>query len=187
MTSISIKRIADSERALSAGRALALEYMCLTGNETNRGPWNQESDLPIRLASELSNIQTVFADPGAFFVVFVDGEAVGCAGLHQMSQERADIRRLYVRQSHRGRGLARLLMQACLNTAREGGFSEVVADVVPSRTDVIEWYRRLGFVDVDPFEDIGIEMVYLGRPTILLEQDVATSTKQRDNLPQFGL
>ena len=43
------------------------------------------------------------------------------------------------------------------------GFARTVLDVMPSRTAVIDFYRRLGYTDTAPYTDWPLPMVYLER------------------------
>ncbi len=163
MHRVAIERISDSERALQAAEELVFEYVAITAAESGRGPWNTRDDLPERIATELADLINFYSSPSGFFVAFTGDSPIGCGGLHFLNEETADIRRIYVRVEYRERGVARRLMDACFALAKENGFRHLVVDIVPQRTDVIDWYRRLGFVNIDPFETIEIEMVYLGK------------------------
>ena len=75
------------------------------------------------------------------------------------------MKRLYVRPEARRAGVARALMAAAVTHARSAGFAEVVLDVMPSRHQVISFYRQLGFVDAYPYEAENSDpMVFLRLP-----------------------
>jgi hypothetical protein len=47
------------------------------------------------------------------------------------------------------------------------GFTRLVLDVMRSRTHVIDFYRRLGYTDVDPPIGAPDFMIYMQRPVSL--------------------
>ena len=136
--------------------------MVATGLETG-ATWAATSQLPPVLDAEVACPQEVYAPPGGLWVAFNSEIAVACAGLRQLDLGRYELRRLWVEPPHRGLGIGSKLLKECLNWARQTGATEVVLDVVPTRTETIEWYRRWGFDDTEPFENFPFEMVYLGK------------------------
>ena len=61
------------------------------------------------------------------FVAEVDGEIVGCAALEIYSKKLAELRSLAVLPPAQGIGVGKLLVQACLDLARERQVLEVMA------------------------------------------------------------
>ena len=64
----------------------------------------------------------------------------------------AEVRRLYVRPAYRGNGIARILMSRAHHHAAWHGMTRLILDVLPARTAVISFYRRLGYTETEPFE-----------------------------------
>ena len=93
-----------------------------------------------------------FAPPdGAFLVARLDGEPVGCIGLRRHDADRAEVKRMFVRQAFRGRGLARLLMRASEEEARRLGYREVVLETGDEQPEAIALYRSSGYRPVPGF------------------------------------
>jgi GNAT superfamily N-acetyltransferase len=92
-------------------------------------------------------------------------EPIGCLGLRpRTSPGTIEVRRLYVRPAHRHAGVARLLVDQAHQYATRQGFHRLILDVLPSRIRVIEFYRRLGYTEAEPFETEAPDpMVYLYR------------------------
>jgi amino-acid N-acetyltransferase len=62
-----------------------------------------------------------------FLVVTLEGRVAGCAELAPLSRAVAEVRSLVVDETHRGRGLGSLLVDALKRAARRDGFSTLCA------------------------------------------------------------
>lgn len=76
----------------------------------------------------------------SFFVAELDGRVVGCAVLEIYSPKLAEIRSLAVAEDLRGAGVGRMLVNACLERARERKILEVMAI-----TSSDEFFIKCGF------------------------------------------
>lgn len=62
-----------------------------------------------------------------FFVADLNGDIIGCAALEIYSWKLAEVRSLAVAESAQGLGVGRMLVEACLDRARERKILEVMA------------------------------------------------------------
>jgi len=62
-----------------------------------------------------------------FFVAEFDGEIVGCAALEIYSRKLAEVRSLAVSEKMQGKGVGKMLVEACVEMAREKNILEVMA------------------------------------------------------------
>jgi len=83
--------------------------------------WSREQTMLPRSRAEL------YESLRDFQVAEVDGRVVGCAALTIAWENLAEIRSLGVVAEHRGRGLGRRLVEACLDEARCLGVQRVFA------------------------------------------------------------
>ena len=74
------------------------------------------------------------------------------------------LKRCFVHPAWRQRGVARALVQAAEAQAARRGGDRLVLDVLPSRRGGIAAWRRMGFVEAEPWGDAS--MVYLERPIV---------------------
>jgi ribosomal protein S18 acetylase RimI-like enzyme len=123
-------------------RTLFLEY------QTNIGV-----DLCFQnFASELEQLPGAYAPPqGRLYLIWMDTEPAGCVALRPLDARTAEMKRLYVRAAHRGRGLGRALAQQVIEDARSLMHTRVVLDTLPSMREAQALYAALGFTEIEPY------------------------------------
>jgi GNAT superfamily N-acetyltransferase len=101
---------------------------------------------------------------GAFVVVYLRGEAVGCGAVKHHPGAVTDVKRMWLAESTRGLGLGRRLLEHLEGLAREHGSTEAhieTSDVLP---EAIALYRSAGYVEVPPFNDEPFADRWLSKP-----------------------
>jgi ribosomal protein S18 acetylase RimI-like enzyme len=68
-----------------------------------------------------------------------------------LDPDTAEMKRLYVRDAHRGRGLGRALAEVAIAAAREAGCRRIVLDTLPKMRAARELYRALDFRPIPPY------------------------------------
>ena len=106
------------------------------------------------------------------FVAELDGEVAGWAAVVPYSR-RAVYRgvgeeSVYVAERARGRGIGRALLEAVIESARNGGLWTLQAGIFPDNLASLELHRRLGFREVGVRERIG-QLDGAWRDVVLLE------------------
>lgn len=93
-----------------------------------------------------------FAAPtGSFLVILVDGEPAGCVGLRRHDDERVEVKRLFVREPFRGRGLARRLIAASEDEARGLGYGTVILESGTAQPEAMALYESSGYSVIPGF------------------------------------
>ena len=83
--------------------------------------------------------------------LFLLADGAGCVALRILDRETAEMKRLYVRSTHRGKGLGRALAQAAIAAARNAGCARIVLDSLPQMTEAQALYRALDFQPIAPY------------------------------------
>ena len=100
-----------------------------------------------------------FSPPlGHFVVGYVDGVPVACGGWrahdvaeHSLRPGDAEIKRMYVAETMRGRGLARLVLASLETAAREAGRKRMVLETGLRQPEAIGLYQSNGYARIDNF------------------------------------
>jgi putative acetyltransferase len=99
------------------------------------------------------------AAPGIrFFVLREDGVPIGMGAIKRLSDPaHAELKSMHVLAEHRGRGLARVILDHLLAVARDMGIRRLSLEtgVQAGFAAARMLYARAGFVPCDPFEGYG--------------------------------
>ena len=106
--------------------------------------------------AELANLPGDYAAPnGTVLLATVDGLLAGCGAfrpLHDVDYANAcEMKRLYVRRSHRRYGLGRVLAQQLIDQATQAGYSAMLLDTLDDMEAARGLYETLGFEEVPPY------------------------------------
>jgi len=109
----------------------------------------------------LSDTQ-VAAGNGAYLVAYLDDVAVGCGAVRRLDETTAEIKRMYVNPSVRGRGIGRALVEALEREARSVGATRIVLETGTRLESAIKLYEAMGYARIPLFGE------YLSSPNTSL-------------------
>ncbi|MGQ0632256.1 MAG: GNAT family N-acetyltransferase [Sporichthyaceae bacterium] len=93
-----------------------------------------------------------FAPPlGLFLVGRSGGEPVACGGWRVVIPGVAEVKRMYVAEQVRGRGLSRILLAAIEDTARETGIRRLQLETGSLQPEAIGLYQSSGWTRIANF------------------------------------
>jgi GNAT superfamily N-acetyltransferase len=90
---------------------------------------------------------------GTFLVAYLGGEPVGCGAVKHRPGEPAEIKRMWVAESARGRGIARSLLADLEAHALSSGASVAHLETNRALVEAIAMYRSAGYDEVPAFND----------------------------------
>jgi GNAT superfamily N-acetyltransferase len=91
-----------------------------------------------------------------YFALMLDpatNDAIGCAAFRPVTEQCAEIKRMYVRLAHRGRGNSKLLLSHVEAVARQRGFRIFVLETGDAQPEAIRLYRSAGYFEIPRFGD----------------------------------
>lgn len=89
---------------------------------------------------------------GAFLVAWLGDQPVGCGGIRRLRPGVAELKRMFVDAPARRRGVARALLAALEQVARDAGHRELWLETGTEQPEAIALYRSAGYQPVPPFE-----------------------------------
>jgi len=107
---------------------------------------------------ELAALPGAYSPPCGRLLLASDArEAAGCVALRPLDHAMCEMKRLYVRPEHRGRGLGRSLAEHVIREAKTIGYRAMVLDTLPLMDSAIRLYDSLGFRPRKAYYDTPLE------------------------------
>ena len=85
---------------------------------------------------------------GIYNVAEVEHKVMGGAGIYHtdgLDEDTCELVKLYLAPAGRGKGIAKLLMQQCLDKAKQLGYKKIYLETMPELTVAIPMYEKFGF------------------------------------------
>jgi putative acetyltransferase len=105
---------------------------------------------------DLTHLDEVYFNNGGHFEICrVDGRVVGTWGIFNMADTAdtrgkvCELRKMYLCQSQRGRGLGKILLERALAKAKMLGFTRVELETASVLKEAVALYQRYGFKPID--------------------------------------
>jgi GNAT superfamily N-acetyltransferase len=132
----------DSSQQLITVRSLLEEYWASLGFDHETFGFGEEID----------SLPGAYVRPeGRLAIAVLSDQNVGCIALRRLDHDSCEMKRLFVRPSARGRGIALALLTWVVSEARSQGYSTMLADTLPSMKKALQLYERFGFKRVESY------------------------------------
>jgi GNAT superfamily N-acetyltransferase len=90
---------------------------------------------------------------GVWLVAYLDRRAIGCGGLQRFDPDTAEIRRLFLDQSARGRGIGHRLLAELESHARRLGYKRVRLTTGDGQAEALRMFQTADYQEIPPFTD----------------------------------
>ena len=90
---------------------------------------------------------------GVWLVAYLDRRAVGCGGLQRLDPHTAGIRRLFLDENGRGRGIGRRLLAELESHARRLGYKRVRLTTGDGQAEALRLFQTADYREIPPFTD----------------------------------
>jgi GNAT superfamily N-acetyltransferase len=144
---------ASTQEHYAAFGEIVREYSQWLSHQHAADAWFIEAVLKHQsLEAELRALPAIYGPPGgAVLLVDVGGKLAGAVALRTISDGVCEMKRMFVRDGFRGRGIGRLLAGAAIAAAREKGFGLIQLDTSRRLTNAISLYVSCGFRVCEPY------------------------------------
>ena len=137
-------RLAETPDNYIAFKQLVREYVAQLGFEVAF----QDVDV------ELAEVQHRYGHLGrgaAILVVTPSGEIVGIAGLRDLGGQACELKRMYVKPTHRNGGIGKRLCEEAVSIARRLGYHTIRLDTLDRMEAAKRLYEAQGFRPISPY------------------------------------
>jgi putative acetyltransferase len=96
--------------------------------------------------------ETYQTSKSTYFVIERDGKIVGGAGISQLQnsdESICELQKMYFLKEARGSGLGLLMIQKCLEKAKEFGYQKCYLETLPTMKIAQKLYQKVGFNYLD--------------------------------------
>jgi putative acetyltransferase len=91
----------------------------------------------------------IFQKPGSIYnVAEFNGEVIGGGGIYPtdgLDSDTCELVKMYLRPKVRGIGLGRLLIEKCIEQAKEKGYKKIYLESMPELKQALKVYENFGF------------------------------------------
>jgi ribosomal protein S18 acetylase RimI-like enzyme len=122
--------------------------------------------LEIVVRDDPATFRKYLTGPGALWLAQDGGDVVGCVVLRplpEVAHGACEVKRLYVRPTHRGAGIADALMEALETFARDAGYTAVYLDTKDDLAAAIRFYERRGYDRIERYNDNPQATIFMRR------------------------
>ena len=109
--------------------------------------------IDVTVPDDYAAVGEYLADPAGMWLARDGAEAVGCIALKPLAAfaGACEVKRMYVRASHRGRGVAHALLDALEDFARGHGYRWAYLDTKDDLPVAIGFYERRGYEHIERY------------------------------------
>jgi GNAT superfamily N-acetyltransferase len=115
---------------------------------------------------ELASLPGKYAPPqGTLLLASTAGQAAGCVAMRPLAQGICEMKRLYVRAPHLGRGLGKKLALRVVERAKTAGYARMRLDTLEKLRPALSLYTGLGFQTCMPYYENPLPgVIYMEKP-----------------------
>jgi ribosomal protein S18 acetylase RimI-like enzyme len=155
-------------QADDAGRLADLVNSAYRGDYARQG-WTTEADLIDGTRTDADALAALIGRDDTTLLTYVEsGSILGCVEL-VVQRPNLYLGMLTVDPVLQGKGIGKILLAAGENFGREKQCSAVNMTVISVRTELIDWYKRHGYIDTGKRKPFAFSDPRFGQPRIPLE------------------
>ncbi|MBL8123041.1 MAG: GNAT family N-acetyltransferase [Pyrinomonadaceae bacterium] len=104
---------------------------------------------------ELAGLPGKYAPPnGRLYLAYSGDEVIGCIAMREIETGICEMKRLYLREAARGKGVGNQLIELVIRVAKSMGYEKMRLDTYPSKMGkAVDLYRSHGFYEIPRYYD----------------------------------
>lgn len=104
--------------------------------------------------AELLQLDRQYGLPEGGLILVLESEtglAIGCVGVRKLEGQIAELKRMYIRDAHRGKGIGKELINKALELSVELGYTRMRLDTIGTMKAAIALYQQAGFYEIEAY------------------------------------
>ena len=150
----------ESRENFAHVRELFREYLQWAGERLTDEFGISFYDVRTKVEHDMAELEMFEPPDGRLLLAVDEDEVAGLACLRKIGDDIGEIKRMYVRPAHRGRGIGRALLETLIDEARGMGLPRIRLDSVRFMTEAHSLYRSAGFHETEPYPESEIPEQY---------------------------
>jgi GNAT superfamily N-acetyltransferase len=171
--------IADPQQHAPHIRELFWEYLQWANARVNE-EFNVSFDIATMLEADMQDLAKFMPPSGRLLLGYAGKDLAGMACLKQLTPGIGEIKRMYVRPSHRKAGLGRALINRLLQEAQDIGYQLVRLDSARFMKEAHQLYRSTGFRETEAYAGSEIPKEFHGH-WVFMEMALAPDTRHKEH------
>jgi len=112
---------------------------------------------------EISELSAMYSPPSGCLILSCENDKpFGCVAVRKFEDGICEMKRLYIPESYRGRGIGRELAERIITKAKELGYEKMRLDTLETMKEAISLYKTMGFYEIPRYRENPIkEVVYM--------------------------
>jgi putative acetyltransferase len=103
------------------------------------------------------SVEKLLQENVAFFILRLDGEPAGCGGVQFYGQEYGEVKRIFIRQAYRCKGLSKRMMLHLEDHSLQHGIQLLRLETGIYQPEAIGLYEKLGYHRIGPFGEYRVD------------------------------
>jgi len=135
-------KLAGNPEDFSLGKELILEYAGLLGIDLCFQNFDKE----------INNLIEMYSHPeGGLILAYAEAAAIGVVGIRKFENDVCELKRMYVKNEYRGKGIGKELLDSAIKLAGTLNYKAIKLDTLESMKSAIKLYFGRGFVETLPY------------------------------------
>jgi len=104
--------------------------------------------------NELAEMDLMYNKPDGGIILVRENASedfIGCVGIRKSEDHIAELKRMYIRETHRHKGLGEWLLDLVIDLARQLNYKKIRLDTMKTMTSAIKLYENKGFRLIEPY------------------------------------
>jgi GNAT superfamily N-acetyltransferase len=97
------------------------------------------------------DLDKITNESGLFFIGYISEIPVACCSLYEIEKYVGEIKRVFVKQQYRRKGISEFMMKYLEEQAVNGGFKFLRVETGLKQPEAIALYKKLGYYDIEKY------------------------------------